>query len=81
VGLPERDGLLVRGVEEGSAAAKAGIVEGDLIVAVAGVAVEDADDLVEALAAAGETFEVSIVRGAEERTVSVGGGGEATGEA
>src|SRR4029078_5752959 len=44
VGLPERDGLLVRGVEEGSAAAKAGIVEGDLIVAVAGVAVEDADD-------------------------------------
>ena len=81
VGLPERDGLLVRGVEEGSAAAKAGIVEGDLIVAVAGKAVEDADDLVEALAAAGETFEVSIVRGAEERTVSVGGGGEATGEA
>jgi serine protease Do len=81
VGLPERDGLLVRGVEDGSAAAKAGIVEGDLIVEVAGRPVEDADDLVEALAAAGDTFEVKIVRGTEERTVSVGGAGEATGEA
>ena len=81
VGLPERDGLLVRGVEEGSAAAKAGIVEGDLIVAVAGKAVEDADDLVEALAAASDPFEVKIVRGLEERTISVGGSGEATGEA
>ena len=80
VGLPERDGLLVRGVEEGSAAARAGIVEGDLIVEVAGKAVEDADDLVEALAAAGDSFEVKIVRGLEERTVSVGAG-EATGEA
>jgi len=81
VGLPERDGLLVRGVEDGSAAAKAGIVEGDLIVEVAGKAVEDADDLVEALAAASEPFEVKIVRGLEDRTVSVGGAGEATGEA
>src|SRR5207249_3329425 len=52
VGLPERDGLLVRGVEDGSAADKAGIVQGDLIVEVAGKAIEDADDLVEALASA-----------------------------
>src|SRR6478672_8433959 len=81
VGLPERDGLLVRGVEDGSAADKAGIEQGDLIVEIAGKAVEDADDLVEALAAAGDTFEVKIVRGTEERTVSVGGAGEATGEA
>ena len=81
VGLPARDGLLVRGVEDGSAADKAGIEQGDLIVEIAGKAVEDADDLVEALAAAGDTFEVKIVRGTEERTVSVGGAGEATGEA
>jgi serine protease Do len=80
VGLPERDGLLVRGVEDGSAAAKAGILEGDLIVEVAGKAVTDGDDLVEALASAGDTFEVKIVRGLEDRTVSVGAG-EATGEA
>ena len=36
VGLSERDGLLVRGVEDGSLAAKAGIREGDLIVSAAG---------------------------------------------
>ena len=55
VGLPERDGLLVRGVEDGSPAARAGIAEGDLIVAVAGKAVTDADELVEAIAAAAAT--------------------------
>ena len=63
VGLPERDGLLVRGVEDGSLAAKAGIQEGDLIVDVAGTAVTDADALLEALAAAATPFEVKIVRG------------------
>src|SRR3954471_11676211 len=36
VGLPERDGLLVRGVEDGSLAAAAGIQAGDLIVEVGG---------------------------------------------
>ncbi len=81
VGLPERDGLLVRGVEDGSAAERAGIVEGDLIVSAAGRPVTDADALFEALAAAGETFEVGIVRGIEERTVSVGGAASASGEA
>ena len=81
VGLPERDGILVRGVEDGSDADKAGIEQGDLIVEVAGKAIEDPDDLVEALAAASTPFEIKIVRGTEERTVSVGGAGEATGEA
>jgi serine protease Do len=73
VGLPERDGLLVRGVEDGSPAARAGIIEGDLIVSAAGRDVTDADALFEALAAAAETFEVRILRGTEERTVQVGG--------
>jgi serine protease Do len=80
VGLPERDGLLVRGVEDGSLAAKAGIREGDLIVEAAGRPVTDADELFEALGAAGETYEVKVVRGTEERTIAVGGGA-ATGEA
>ncbi len=80
VGLPERDGILVRGVEDGSDADKAGIQQGDLIVEVAGTAIEDPDDLVEALATVSTPFEIKIVRGTEERTVSVGGG-EATGEA
>jgi S1-C subfamily serine protease len=80
VGLPERDGLLVRGVEDGSDADKAGIQQGDLIIEIAGKAITDPDELVEALAAATTPFEVKIVRGTEERTVSVGGG-SATGEA
>ena len=81
VGLPERDGILVRGVEDGSDADKAGIQQGDLIVEVAGKAIEDPDDLVEVLASVSTPFEIKIVRGTEERTVSVGGAGEATGEA
>jgi serine protease Do len=73
VGLPERDGLLVRGVEDGSLADKAGIREGDLIVEAAGRPVTDADELFEALAAASDGYEVKIVRGTEERTIAVGG--------
>jgi len=80
VGLPERDGLLVRGVEDGSPADQAGIQAGDLIVEAAGRTIADADTLFEALAAAPSPFEVKVVRGTEERTVSVGGV-EATGEA
>jgi serine protease Do len=81
VGLPERDGLLVRGVEDDSPASKAGIVEGDLIVEVAGKAVTDADAMVEAIGGATTPYEVRIVRGTEERTVTVGSGATASGEA
>jgi serine protease Do len=81
VGLPERDGVLVRGVEDGSPAARAGILEGDLIIEVAGRVVTDPDGLVDAIAAAPSPYEVRIVRGSEERSVSVGGETSATGEA
>lgn len=64
----------------GSPAARAGIAQGDLIVAVAGKTVSDADELLEAIAAAGDSYEVKIVRGTEERTVIVGGAA-AAGEA
>ena len=70
VGLPERDGLLVRGVEEGSPAAAAGIREGDLIVRIAGTDVADADGLLEAMAGAKGALEVVVVRGAEDLTLS-----------
>ena len=53
VGLPEREGLLVREVEDDSPAAKAGIAEGDLLVAIGGKDVSGADDLFEALAGEG----------------------------
>jgi serine protease Do len=80
VGLPEHDGILVRGVEDGSDAARAGIQEGDLLFELAGVAITDGDELLEALASAPTPYEVKIVRGTDERTVVVGAG-EATGEA
>lgn len=81
VGLPERDGVLVRGVEDGSLAAAAGVEAGDLIVEAGGRPITDADDLFAALGALDLPFELKVVRGAEERTVKVGGGATATGEA
>jgi serine protease Do len=71
VGLPERDGVLVRGVEDGSPAAAAGIAEGDLLVAANGQAVDDVDALHELLRDAGFPLQITLVRGAEERTVTV----------
>ncbi|MFN8624089.1 MAG: trypsin-like peptidase domain-containing protein [Chloroflexota bacterium] len=73
VGLPERDGALVRDVEDGSPAANAGIASGDLIVTAGGRAVGDPDDLSDALAAAtGQaSIELVVVRGVEERTITV----------
>ena len=71
VGLPERDGVLVRGVEEGSPAAAAGIAEGDLLVGAAGKAIDDVDAIHEILRDAGFPLELTLVRGTEERTVTV----------
>jgi serine protease Do len=73
VGLPDRDGVLVRGVEDGSPAAAAGIEAGDLIVEAGGTPVTDADDLFAALGTVTAPYEVKLVRGAEDRTVTVGG--------
>ena len=70
VGLPEREGLLVRGVEEGSPAAGAGIGEGDLIIRIAGSDVTDADSLLDAMAGAKGPIEVVVVRGVDELTLS-----------
>src|SRR5918996_1611798 len=70
VGLPERDGLLVREVEDDSPAAKAGIAEGDLIVAAGDRPIASADDLFDALSGEGE-LRITIVRGADEQQVTV----------
>ena len=70
VGLPERDGLLVRGIEDGSPAAGAGIREGDLIVRIGGADVADADSLLDAMAGAKGSVEVVVVRGTEELTLT-----------
>jgi S1-C subfamily serine protease len=81
VGLTEREGLLVRGVEGGSPADRAGIREGDLLIEAAGRPLVDSDGLAAILAEAGMPIELKIVRGDEERAVSVGGGTDASGEA
>ncbi len=71
VGLPDRDGVLVRGVEDGSPADAAGIAEGDLLVGAAGRPITDVDTLHEVLRDAGFPLELTLVRGAEERVVTV----------
>ncbi|HEV2070843.1 MAG TPA: PDZ domain-containing protein, partial [Acidimicrobiales bacterium] len=73
VGLPERDGLLVRAVQPGSPAERAGLRQGDLIVAAAGDAVASADDLHATLDAVDEggSLALQVVRGSEEHDVTV----------
>ena len=71
VGLPEADGLLVRRVEDTSPAAAAGVREGDLIVAAGGAPTPDVDTLSAAVDNAGGSLELKLLRGAEERTVTV----------
>jgi len=79
VGLPEADGLLIRDVTDDSPAARAGLAQGDLIVAAAGNPVRTPDDLFDALhAAQGGTIALNIIRGTDERTIQVtlGDGGQ-----
>ena len=69
VGLPERDGLLVRGVEPGSPSERAGLKQGDLLVATGSRALHGYDDLFDALDEAQGSITFTVVRGAEERQV------------
>ena len=71
VGLPDVEGLLVRDVAEDSPAARAGLASGDLIVAVGGQPVRTIDDLSGALQAAGDTIELNVLRGTDERSIQV----------
>jgi serine protease Do len=77
VGLPERDGLLVRGVVADSPAAHAGLKQGDLIVAVAGQPIDGVDAFYSALdqVAAAGTLALRVVRGVEELELSATLGG------
>ena len=73
VGLPERDGVLVRAVEENSPAESAGIREGDLLTTANGRDLRTPDDLFGALDALGddESLSLHVVRGVEELDVAV----------
>jgi serine protease Do len=73
VGLPERAGLLVRGVEAESPAERAGLARGDLLVAAGerelssvGALLEELDDL-----GGGGTLALTVVRGTDELQVEV----------
>jgi S1-C subfamily serine protease len=82
VGLPERDGLLVREVVDATPAAQAGLEQGDLVVGAGKEPIRRVDDLFRALDAAGPggTLELTVVRGVEERTVPVSLGTNGAGE-
>ncbi len=71
VGLPDRQGVLVLRVKRNSAAEDAGLARGDLVVAAAGDDVHTIGDLHRAVAHAGPTLGLGIVRGVEERAVDV----------
>jgi serine protease Do len=71
VGLPERDGLLVRAVEDGSPADRAGIRQGDLIVAAGERSITTGDDLFTALDESDASVSLTVVRGAEDVTIAV----------
>ena len=72
VGLPDREGVLVREVESGSPAEAAGIAEGDLLIEAAGREIREPDDVYDALGTvSGGSMTLMVVRGAEERTVEV----------
>jgi S1-C subfamily serine protease len=71
VGLPERDGLLVRAVEPDGAAGRAGVARGDLLVALDGRPLTGVDDLYAALDAAEGSLALRVVRGADELELEV----------
>jgi S1-C subfamily serine protease len=82
VGLPDRDGVLVRHVEPQGPADRAGVREGDLVVSAGGAAVASVDDLHAALDALdaldeGTTLRIRLVRGTDEveAVVAFEGGG------
>ena len=73
VGLPERDGVLVRNVEPESPAARAGLERGDLLALAAGRPLDSVDALYEVLDDVQDDrpLELTVVRGTEERELSV----------
>jgi serine protease Do len=73
VGLPPRDGILIRAVQGATPADRAGLQRGDLIITAAGRPLDSLDGLYDVLdvAAPGEQLELGLVRGTDEHTVSV----------
>jgi serine protease Do len=86
VGLPEREGVLVRAVEPGSPAERAGLRQGDLIATAGATELVDVDTLAGVLDRLdGDTLDLHVVRGSDELDIVVrfddaSGGADATSE-
>jgi serine protease Do len=72
-GLKDRNGAVVMSIVPGSAAAKAGLEPGDVVIAYNGRPIKNRDELVSMVVATkpGTTVPVRIVRDKQERTVNV----------
>ncbi len=73
LGLKEPKGALVAGMTENSPAGKAGIKQGDVIVAFNGMPINELRDLTRAVAATrkGSVAKVEVVRGGKTQTINV----------
>jgi hypothetical protein len=72
--LGDHEGVLVRQVEKGSLAEKAGLKSGDVLLKIDGKVVKDPDQLrgeVKHLLDSGKDFDLEIARGKERKTVTV----------
>jgi serine protease Do len=83
VGLPPIEAPLIRSVDEGGPGGRVGLRRGDLIVKAGDDVITSIDDLQRALAGAGRSIALRVLRGVEELDVLVdfesngGPGGEA----
>ena len=73
LGLTQRGGLLVVGVEDGSPAGRGGLIVGDILATLDGQPLEDTDDLLVLLAGerVGRSVPVKVVRGGELTEVEI----------
>jgi serine protease Do len=73
LGMKGRDGALVVEPQQGSPAAKAGILSGDVVTAVNGIAVKDASDLSKMIGVMtpGASARVTVWRDGEEKNISL----------
>jgi len=73
LGLTQRGGLLVVGVEDGSPAGRGGLIVGDILATLDGQPVEDTDDLLVLLAGdrVGRPVPVRLVRGGELEEIEI----------
>jgi S1-C subfamily serine protease len=73
LGLTQRGGLLVVGVEDDSPAGRGGLIVGDILATLDGQPVEDTDDLLVLLAGerVGSPVAVGLVRGGELTEIEI----------